>query len=58
MIGLLDGLTPRYTPAPVNVDGAIGRWSAARTASGSSLAGGEIIVTRDHLVFTPWDMAF
>jgi hypothetical protein len=40
----------------VDVDGAIGRWSAARTASGLSIAGGEIILTRDHLVFTPWDL--
>jgi hypothetical protein len=47
---------PRYTPAPVNVDGAIGRWTAARTASGLSIAGGESILTDERLVFTPWDM--
>jgi hypothetical protein len=55
-VGLFDRLTPRYTPAPVNVEGAIGRWTAARTASGLPIAGGEIILTRQHLVFTPWDM--
>jgi hypothetical protein len=55
-MGLLDRLMPRYTPAPVDVEGAIGRWTAARTASGLSIAGGEIILTREHLVFTPWDM--
>jgi len=55
-VGLLDSLTPRYTPAPVDVEGAIGRWIAARTSSGLSIAGGQIILTRDYLVFTPWDM--
>lgn len=53
---MLDGLMPRYKPAPVNVDGAIGRWTAARTASGLAIAGGEVVLTEQHLVFTPWDM--
>jgi hypothetical protein len=47
---------PKYTPAPVPLDGVIGRWPAARTASGLAVAGGEVILTRDYLVFTPWDM--
>jgi hypothetical protein len=55
-MGLFDDLTPGYTPAPVDVEGAIGRWTAARTASGLSVAGGEIVLTLEHLVFTPWDM--
>lgn len=55
-MGIFDGLMPRYTPAPVDVEGAIGRWTAARTASGLAIAGGEIVLTREHLVFTPWDM--
>lgn len=40
----------------MDVEGAIGRWTSARTASGASIAGGEIILTEEHLVFTPWDM--
>jgi len=55
-VGLFDRLAPGYTPTPVNVEGAIGRWTAARTAGGLSIAGGEIILTNQHLVFTPWDM--
>jgi hypothetical protein len=58
LIGLLDGILggPKYTPAPVPLDGVIGRWTAARTASGLSVAGGEVVLTTSYLVFTPWDM--
>jgi hypothetical protein len=55
-MGVLDRLMPGYTAPPVPVEGAIGRWTAARTASGVSIAGGEMILTPEHLVFTPWDM--
>jgi hypothetical protein len=57
-MGLLDGILggPKYTPAPVPVEGAIGRWTAARTSSGLAIAGGEVVLTSEYLVFTPWDM--
>lgn len=55
-MGFLDALKPGYTPAPVDVEGALGRWTGAKTAGGLSLAGGELILTTNHLVFTPWDM--
>lgn len=57
-MGLLDGLlgTAAYQRAPVPVEGAVGRWTASRLLAGLAAAGGEVILTRDHLVFTPWDM--
>ena len=57
-MGLLDSLLGKaqYTPAPVPVDGAVGRWTASRMSGGLAAAGGEIVLTPEHLVFTPWDM--
>jgi hypothetical protein len=57
-MGLLDRLlgTASYTRAPVPVEGAVGRWTASRMAGGLAAAGGQVILTRDYLVFTPWDM--
>jgi hypothetical protein len=55
-VGVLDSFLPKYKPAPVPVEGALGRWTAARTASGLAIAGGEVVLTPEHLVFTPWDM--
>jgi hypothetical protein len=57
-MGLFDRLlgSAAYTRAPVPVEGAVGRWTASKMATGLAAAGGEVILTRDHLVFTPWDM--
>lgn len=59
-MGLLDGLSPgqqaAYVPPPVNVEGVSGAWTAARTRGGLSLAGGRVVLGRDWLVFSPWDM--
>jgi hypothetical protein len=55
-VGFLDSLTPRYKPSPVSIDGVIGLWSAGRTFGGLSASGGQIALTRRHLVFSPWDM--
>lgn len=55
-MSFLDALKPGYTPAPVDVEGVLGKWTGAKTGGGLSLAGGEIILTADHLVFTPWDL--
>jgi hypothetical protein len=57
IVGFLDALLPHYTPAPVPLDGVVGRWTAARMAAGLAAAGGEVILTKEYLVFTPWDMA-
>ena len=53
-MGLLSG--PGYAPAPVDTSVAIGRWAAAKTRGGAALAGGEVVLTPEYLVFTPWDM--
>jgi hypothetical protein len=37
------------------LDGVAGAWTAARTR-GVSLAGGQVVLARDYLVFSPWDM--
>jgi hypothetical protein len=55
-VGLLDSFLPKYKPAPVPLEGVRGVWTAANTKGGLSLAGGQALITKDHLVFTPWDM--
>jgi hypothetical protein len=44
-----------YKRPLLELEGVIGSWTAARTR-GISLAGGEVVLARDHLVFSPWDM--
>lgn len=44
-----------YKRPLLELEGVIGVWTAARTR-GISLAGGEVVLARDHLVFSPWDM--
>jgi hypothetical protein len=44
-----------YKRPLLEIEGVIGAWTAARTC-GISLAGGEVVLARDHLVFSPWDM--
>ena len=44
-----------YKRPLLELDGVIGAWTAARTR-GVALAGGEIVLARDYLVFSPWDM--
>ena len=62
-MGLLDhllpgrGARPGYVAAPVAVDGVVGSWTAARTQGGLSVTGGRVVLGRDWLVFSPWDMA-
>jgi hypothetical protein len=55
-MGILDGLLPRYKPSPIPVEGVVGVWTAARTSGGFSLAGGQVVLTAQHLIFSPWDM--
>jgi hypothetical protein len=31
-------------------------WHGAKTRGGLALAGGQVVLTRDYLVFSPWDM--
>jgi hypothetical protein len=47
----------RYTPSPVPLDGVLGVWTAANTRGGLSLSGGQVTLTPDYLVFTPWDVS-
>ena len=59
-MGILDSLLPKrgpaYEPSPVPIDGVVGMWHGAKTRGGLSLAGGQVVLTRDYLVFSPWDM--
>jgi hypothetical protein len=52
IVGLLDRFMPEYRPPPVPLEGVRGVWTAANTKGGLSLAGGQAIVTKDHLAFT------
>lgn len=61
MSGLLESLLPgrsppTYTPSPVDIEGVVGAWTAARTKGGLSLTGGRVVLGRDWLVSSPWDM--
>jgi hypothetical protein len=55
-VGFLDDLGPKYKPLPVPVEGSVGAWTAARTAGGLALTGGQVVLGLDWLVFSPWDM--
>lgn len=55
-MGLFDSLLPKYKPSPTSVEGALGPWTASRTFGGFAVAGGQVLITKEHLVFTPWDM--
>lgn len=55
-VGFLDSFSPRYEPSPVSLEGTVGVWAAANTRGGLALAGGRVVLTQEHLVFTPWDM--
>jgi hypothetical protein len=55
-VGLLDRFMPKYKPTPVPLEGVRGVWTGANTKGGFSLAGGQVIITKDHLAFSPWDM--
>jgi hypothetical protein len=46
-----------YTPSPVELENVVGAWSAANTRGGLALAGGQVVLTAQYVVFTPWDMA-
>ena len=52
---LLGSRGGEYKRPLLELEGVIGAWTAARMR-GVSLAGGEIVLARDHLVFSPWDM--
>jgi hypothetical protein len=55
--GFLRGLFgPRYKPSPMDLEGVVGTWTAANTRGGLALAGGQVVLTPTHLVFSPWDM--
>lgn len=47
---------PHYTPSPVELRDVIGPWTAAKTRGGLAFAGGQVVLTPEYLVFTPWDM--
>lgn len=55
-MGILDSLRPRYAESPVGLEGVIGAWTAARMGGGFALSGGQIVLTSEYLVFSPWDM--
>jgi hypothetical protein len=59
-MGIFDSLLPKrgsaYKESPVPIDGVIGMWHGAKTRGGLALAGGQVALTRDYLVFSPWDM--
>jgi hypothetical protein len=47
---------PAYKVSPVPVSGVVGVWHGAKTSGGLALAGGQVVLTRDYLIFSPWDM--
>ena len=54
---IMKGQGPDYKRPLLELDGVVGAWTAARTGMGGlSLAGGEVVLAREHLVFSPWDM--
>jgi hypothetical protein len=54
---VLSGQGPDYKRPLLELEGVVGVWTAARTGLGGlSLAGGQVVLARDHLVFSPWDM--
>lgn len=53
---LLPGGKPDYKPVSLDVGGVIGSWTAARTKGGLSAVGGQVVLGRDWIVFSPWDM--
>jgi hypothetical protein len=59
-MGIFDSLRlkrgPAYKVPHVPIDGVIGMWHGAKTGGGLALAGGQVALTRDYLVFSPWDM--
>ncbi len=59
-MGIFDSLLPKrgptYKASPVPIDGVVGMWHGAKTRGGLALAGGQVALTRDYLVFSPWDM--
>ena len=59
-MGLLDdifsGRGATYKRPELELEGVVGAWTAARTSGGLSVSGGQVVLARDHLVFSPWDM--
>jgi hypothetical protein len=54
---IMKGQGPDYKRPLLELDGVVGAWTAARTGMGGlSLAGGQVVLARDHLMFSPWDM--
>jgi len=53
---LLPGEGPTLKPSPVELGDVVGAWFAARTMGGFSIAGGAVVLGRDWLVFSPWDL--
>jgi hypothetical protein len=54
---IMKGQGPDYKRPLLELDGVVGAWTASRTGMGGlALAGGEVVLARDHLVFSPWDM--
>jgi len=52
---LVPGGPPAYKQPPIDVEGVVGTWTAARTMGGLSATGGQVVLGRDWLVFSPWD---
>jgi hypothetical protein len=53
---LLSGRGPSYKRPELELDGVVGAWTAARTSGGLSVSGGQVVLARDQLVFSPWNM--
>lgn len=54
---LLKGQGPEYKRPVLELEGVVGAWTAARTSAGGlAMAGGQVVLARDYLVFSPWDM--
>jgi hypothetical protein len=53
---VLSGRGPEYKRPVLELEGVVGAWTAGRTMGGFSAAGGQVVLARDYIVFSPWDM--
>jgi hypothetical protein len=46
---------PTHTTSALAADGILGAWTVAATHGGVPDASAQVVLTHDHLIFTPWD---